>query len=326
MLLVVCSHVELFMLGKPFFSWNELFGEFRMPLFFFVSGFVFYKPNVVYTVHKMKTLLQNKVFVQVFSPLLFLFLYCKVRNIDFSLSITSAAKSGYWFTFVLFEFFIIYCFIHRLLQRAFLKRYMRDILWMAIGITLYLLTAIGHQYIEDHISGFLAIEKLPYILFFILGTRVRKNWAIMEALLDSKYGVAVSMFVFISLNVFGDGFRQLPLGGVTWVIVTAISGIFLTVAFFRHFTDIFSSTVMMGRIMQYIGKRTLDIYLLHYFFMEPLSTYEILNFSDSRLSFLHFVICICLSVLVMAGCLFLSNVLRTSPFLGHYLFGVKVKS
>lgn len=40
MLLVVCSHVETFMVGSPLKSINALLGEFQMPLFFFVSGFV----------------------------------------------------------------------------------------------------------------------------------------------------------------------------------------------------------------------------------------------------------------------------------------------
>lgn len=110
MLLVVCSHIELFMVGKPNFSINELFGEFRMPLFFFVSGFVFYKRNFHFGVNEVKILLREKIFVQVLSPLVFLLLFCQIKNIDFCHSLLTAAKSGYWFTFVLLEFPLIYLF------------------------------------------------------------------------------------------------------------------------------------------------------------------------------------------------------------------------
>ena len=114
MLLVVCSHIECFMIGTPSFSLNGLFGQFRMPLFFFVSGFVFYKKNYHYGFNEMKSLFQKKIFVQVLSPLIFLFLYCYIRKIDFCHLIFTAAKSGYWFTFVLLEFFIIYCALSRI--------------------------------------------------------------------------------------------------------------------------------------------------------------------------------------------------------------------
>lgn len=39
---------------------------------------------------------------------------------------------------------------------------------------------------------------------------------------------------------------------------------------------------------------------------------------------LEFVVSIALSILVIGICLIVSNVLRTSPVLGHYLFGVKL--
>lgn len=49
MILVVFSHVELFTfeLDPPLFV-NEVFISFRMPLFFFISGFIGYKANVVW--------------------------------------------------------------------------------------------------------------------------------------------------------------------------------------------------------------------------------------------------------------------------------------
>lgn len=323
MLLVVCSHIELFMVGKPNFSINELFGEFRMPLFFFVSGFVFYKRNFHFGINEINTLLRKKIFVQILSPLVFLLLFCRIKNIDFCHSFLTAAKSGYWFTFVLFEFFLIYFALSVLMDKISLNGYKKDVLWIVIGLILYVATALGHQHIEQNISGLFSIEKLPYILYFILGTRLRKNWHEVEAMFDDKYTVAVLVITFIGLNVFYDTFSQLPLGGVISVIITAISGILLTIVFFRRYADSFSCNNRFGKIMQYVGRRTLDIYLIHYFFMESLIQCGILDFSGTSLSILQFLVCLIICVVVITGCLILSNMLRTSPLLGHYLFGAK---
>jgi hypothetical protein len=73
----------------------------------------------------------------------------------------------------------------------------------------------------------------------------------------------------------------------------------------------------------YIGTRTLDIYLLHYFLLPRfLMKYsETLNGYDSQ--WLDFFVAMSVSLLVVAGCILVSYVIRLSPFLGHYLFGVK---
>ena len=75
--------------------------------------------------------------------------------------------------------------------------------------------------------------------------------------------------------------------------------------------------------LKYIGTRTLDIYLLHYFFLPRflLIYAHQLQAVDSRL--LEFVVAILLSLIVVAVCLLVSYVIRLNPFLGHYLFGVK---
>lgn len=323
MLLVVSSHIELFMVGAPDFSLNVLLSEFRMPLFFFVSGFVFYKSGRSYGWKEMKELVRKKIFVQVVSPLLFLLVFCRIRDIDITHSLFTAAKSGYWFTFVLFEFFIIYSTLHRAMELVPLKGRTKDALWMVIGLVLYVVCAVGHQRVNQEISGLFAVEKIPYILYFILGTRVRKNWTAVEALLDSKFGVAVLVALFAGLNVWGGVVRQLPLGGVAFVVMTAVSGVFLTIAFFRHYADSFSSATRLGCVMQYVGRRTLDVYLIHYFLLESWMACGVVDFTGTSLYFLQFVVCIGISIVVMGGCMLVSNVLRTSPFLGHYLFGVK---
>ena len=72
-----------------------------------------------------------------------------------------------------------------------------------------------------------------------------------------------------------------------------------------------------------IGTRTLDIYLLHYFFLPRflLAYAPQLSAYDNKL--LEFIIALSIALVVVAVCLLVSYLIRLSPFLGHYLFGVK---
>ena len=79
----------------------------------------------------------------------------------------------------------------------------------------------------------------------------------------------------------------------------------------------------LSRPLQYVGTRTLDIYLLHFFFLprflmpyaDQLRTY------DSRI--VEFFVILAIALVVLAITLLASYLIRLSPFLGHYLFGVK---
>ena len=77
--------------------------------------------------------------------------------------------------------------------------------------------------------------------------------------------------------------------------------------------------------LQYVGTRTLDIYLLHYFFLPRflMSYADQLRAFDSR--FIEFLFIMAVSLVVLLLCLLASYIIRLNPFLGHYLFGAKYK-
>ena len=109
---------------------------------------------------------------------------------------------------------------------------------------------------------------------------------------------------------------------VTFLIQGTL-GIMIVFTFFRRYEDSFSKTTFIGKWLQYIGRRTLDIYLLHYFFL-PRNVDELGQFFfDYSNPVLEFFVSLFLALLVIVICLVTSNIIRLSPFLGHYLFGVR---
>jgi fucose 4-O-acetylase-like acetyltransferase len=77
--------------------------------------------------------------------------------------------------------------------------------------------------------------------------------------------------------------------------------------------------------LQFIGRRTLDVYLLHYFFLPRNISFIGDFFVEHSNPTLEFFVSVFLACLVIIICLTVSEVLRMSPFLEHRLFGVKEK-
>jgi surface polysaccharide O-acyltransferase-like enzyme len=91
--------------------------------------------------------------------------------------------------------------------------------------------------------------------------------------------------------------------------------------YFRHYHQYFTQRTVVGRSFQYIGRRTLDIYLIHYLFMPNLPTLGSF-FSQYRHNFiLDTTVSVFLALLVIGFSVITSNILRVSPFLKKWLFG-----
>ena len=79
----------------------------------------------------------------------------------------------------------------------------------------------------------------------------------------------------------------------------------------------------MGRWLQYVGQRTLDVYLLHFFFLpgnlEWLGRYVMGNGNPTVELFVSLVV----AMMAIALCLLMGNIIRLSPLLAHWILGVK---
>jgi fucose 4-O-acetylase-like acetyltransferase len=92
--------------------------------------------------------------------------------------------------------------------------------------------------------------------------------------------------------------------------------------FFRLSASWFQK-IHLSKPLQYVGTRTLDIYLLHFFFLPRF----LMPYADQLKAYdshaLEFLVIMGVSLIVLALTLLASYIIRLSPFLGHYLFGVK---
>ena len=110
MILVIYSHICHFCFGNSLLGFNAVFFLFRLPCFFFISGWLFET-----TAHKpFWQVTRRKMMVQLLPTFIFLLLLAPPPEFFHQLG---ALKGGYWFTFVLFEFFILYMLSVRLCRK-----------------------------------------------------------------------------------------------------------------------------------------------------------------------------------------------------------------
>ena len=315
MILVVYSHICHFCFGDSLLGFNAVFFLFRLPSFFFISGWLFEtmarKP--------FWKVARRKMMVQLVPTFIFLFLLAPPPEFFHQLG---ALKGGYWFTFVLFEFFILYM----LAVRLFRKWDFGVALLITLGSFIYaryyyaiLSLAVGWQISAIKLLGFLSVVVWRYFLFFYIGAWVRRHFDAFTRWTDKPAVILVitAVFAFVASTPHKNHLiyemLRLYVGGIT--------GMIIVFSFFR-FSVSWLQRIHLSRPLQYVGTRTLDIYLLHYFFLPRflLCYADQLQGYDS--SVIEFVVILCISLLVLSVTLITSYVIRLNHFLGHYLFGV----
>ena len=316
MILVVFAHVCHFCLGNSRMGGNAVFILFRLPCFFMISGWLF-EPIAQ---RPFKEVAKHKAMVQLLPTFIFLLLLAPPPEFFHQLG---AVKGGYWFTFALFEFFILYMVMVRASRK----------LTPVFAIALTLASFIYSRYYNSIRStaddsllmvmdflGFLSVITWRYFIFFYLGTWIRRNfdafirWTSKPIVL----GLITVTFLLIASTSHHD---NLPFeifrfygGGIT--------GMIMVFTFFRLFAS-WLKKWHVSKPLQYVGTRTLDVYLLHFFFLPRFLMVYADQLAAYNCRLIEFCYIMAVSFVVLALTLVASYVIRLSPFLGHYLFGVK---
>ena len=340
MILVVFYHIEVFSLGmEPDGGMNGLFKLVRMPLFFFISGFIAYRKKEYWDFGYFKTNLLKKLRVQLIPMLFFGLIYATVfyaaRNgmtprEGILLFIDDSGKLGYWFTEALLIMFIIYYTVSLLTKKC--KPIIKYIILIAIALFLYFLafrslTRYNHI---NYMRWFGIYNVMLYFQFFVCGNIVSYYREKVFKALNNQYVIGTILLLFIFTLIFYK--QRADVQGLyvhtatSKLLAEAIRylGIATILSVFRRYEGFFSSKTKVGKGLQYIGTRTLDVYLLHWFFI-PTIPYLGAFFTSKTNILLEATTVVGLSLLVIGFCLIVSNIIRVSPFLAHWLLGVKQK-
>lgn len=348
MILVVAYHVAQFgfLENEKTSAALPFLVLFRMPLFFFVSGFLAYKSRFIWTIGNTLPLVRKKLMVQIVPALIFLCLFIVFKTNgtfqdSFMRAMQSPTKNGYWFTWVLLQMFLIYYVISIVAHKTFPTPSVREgaekssiagrfswVFWLAVWIlsiaayeTLYLPRVF--KYHKDVFFDYTSlVQTIRYMQFFLLGNIVHRYWDRVQKLFDSIwfFPLVATLAVLCCADIFR--WHTLKFAWTNLPRTTAMYALLLMVVmFFRYNRKWFTMEHPLGRTLQYTGQHTLDIYLLHFLLIPSMP------FIGTWLNAHHpnFLIDLLLSVgialPIVAACLLISRLLHTSPVLGKFLFG-----
>ena len=109
-LTVMYSHILTFGFGANFmhetFSYDRVIVIFMLPLFFFISGIVSYKKEILWSGSFIMKFLKDRFIALIVPTTIIMLLYLYVFDYPLIPAFIDNAKRGYWFTFSLFEFYV----------------------------------------------------------------------------------------------------------------------------------------------------------------------------------------------------------------------------
>ncbi|MCH5222007.1 MAG: acyltransferase [Muribaculaceae bacterium] len=281
--LVVMGHVIAMCVREidraPLFKFIE---HIHMPLFFFISGWFTFKigasGRIACPALKNRAIRLLLPMLVVSSLWMWYFPHSGVQsplNSTFSGLWGDTWKNGYWFTLVLFEIVLLYAAITPLLNlcRNAVASILTTLCVCAILLFCYNICPAA---VAGYISLELVAAFFPIFMFGVLAAKYRDGY--MNAIHNSWLQTA-AMLIFAVCLYMGCWPWEFNLSPITKLCIDSAGYICLatfSLAVFERWSNTAYSPEAsnMARraasLWEYLGKQSLGIYLLHYFFLFPM--------------------------------------------------------
>lgn len=319
MLLVVVGHVFYFSFKD---TDNVLFRilslEIQIPLFFMVSGFLVRMPKCDYL-----SFFRKKTFLLCVPATIFMTIYAWIYDYNYVSAWIDDYKQGYWFTFTLFEFIVLYAMLKLISRKMKLSLNTEHFMFIIVAIILLfasvLCMRIENQYFIIPLFGLLHLKSFVY---FILGVILAERQMLCDNISPMKLrGTALLLICFLFHFYTYKGSCVSRIGSYTlytlWFALITISGLLVLLWGFKQYVSWSSSWI--GKWLQIIGRYTLDIYFIHYFFL-PRNLSLIGDwFKINSNPLIEYMLALFIAIMLIVVSLFVGRLIRLSPILAHWL-------
>lgn len=275
MLFVIYFHLVAYH-SEPTSTVNELVIRWRMPLFFFVSGFfalLTVDNNDLYK-RRIKNRLTKQLYPTIVVWAVFILTSWLIGSEPLAEyvkhGIYDPAKRGYWFTSSLVEVYILYACIAIVLFKLKFSLKSQGALYLGLSIVLGILYLTFFQSFEPQgrllqIYSVLSVEKFICLIpFFFLGLACRCYQDAILRFLGFKAVAFAFSIAFIAMSILSP---EIPSGETRLYFISRVFGLIAILSIFTCCRDYLDSTTALGRYLNRIGRNTLAIYLFHFFFI-----------------------------------------------------------
>lgn len=315
--IVVYSHILIFCMPPYPESFIVKFLRlFYLNGFFFISGYLFYKPIETFTRRKLKDILFKKTTMILIPTLVVGSVYWYSHGIEMLIAIFDEAKMGYWFTFVLYEMFLVLTVLMWIFNQFKVKK----IIELSILLILFLTSFVIFRFFElrsDLLGLISAFNFMFYLPIFVLGMLCKLYNPYFNKILNSRICLAVTfLLVFVSFIIKIPSF------------ITSIAIVILAFAVCHKIED--STPVFFekgcGKYLSLFGTFSMEIYFLHYFLLfevpQSLSSYLTeLSTSHRSVSFPEFLIVGTIAACICIGSIAIAKFIHYIPYIRNLALG-----
>lgn len=283
----------------------------RIPLFFFISGFLAYKVNMTF-----KDVFDNirRKFVYLVIPALVFCLGKDLMNHKYLFRFLSEGMHVYWFTIVLFECFLIYYVV----MLAVKNEKWRISVLLAVSLTGVVILSLN----KDFGPALFDIRRLTkYFQFFVIGTVAMKFRPRFESLMNNEIVKSVLLFSFFIVLFLMTYDMPSSIHHFLRDVVLRYLGTFALVSFFVCHENSFQRQTRFNSMINSIGQNSLAIYLLQFFFLphfQPRPEW----FSGLDMVTVH-LMSMLYTVVITALCMVFIKFLSYSTYIRKYVLGKK---
>lgn len=165
------------------------------------------------------------------------------------------------------------------------------------------------------------LNAASFYPFFIMGYMVTK-YNVMEWLKKQNWLFTLSLVAYVFMLAFP--FQIHALHTLTWRLLMPLTGILTSLLFFANREN---NDSLVEKQLSFIGKHTLDVYILHYFLISSIHLIVLGQwFKNTNNGLLATLLSIIISVPVVYVSIYAGQFLRKSEFLRKYAFGEVFRS
>lgn len=319
MLMVVVAHICIGSFGNhPIFD-TYINQAMQLPLFFLISGF--FAPGMLKK--PMTKIVMDKFVYLVVPALVMLGLWCLLSDRNFISALYASMKYGYWFTLVLFIFILIYLVVEQTMMWLNFTHKCRGWLHLIVGVGVsYFALVVKNYYSDYQIVGLLSIVEYYNYTYYVVGALLFARRDMLFKMLSNKnlIGWLILLYTVMQISVALYGIVWLRSGGGIYNLVMHTASLLIIWVLFHRYPALSASSAI-GRLLSFVGRRSIDVYFIHYFFLPDLHIWGDYFLSiDAQL--IEYLCAIILSIPLIYISLGIGCIIRLSPLTSRLLLGI----